>query len=283
MRTQTRVFGTVHYDQDPPVFTGITTVMDKEGAKYGWKPKVNQAYLLDLAKLPQTAAGLVAKLKQAGVTTVMFLGDPIMPIYLTKAATAQNYFPEWIVTGTVLTDTTAIARLYDQKQWAHAVRRVDVARPHRAVRVRRVPHLPLVLRPDARGLQDRQHLLPEPAPALHGRPTRRREAHAADVRRRPVLVPADGRPAGGPAQQLRQPRPVQVHHGPRLHERRRLHPHLVGPQDHRQGRAGQGGRGHVPLRRQGQALPAGQAARPRSRPSSTRPTPPRCTTRCRRS
>jgi hypothetical protein len=120
MRTKQRVFGTVHYDQDPPVFTGITTVMDKEGAKYGWKPKVNQAYLLDLAKLPQTAAGLVAKLKQAGVTTVMFLGDPIMPIYLTKAATAQNYFPEWIVTGTVLTDTTAIARLYDQKQWAHA-------------------------------------------------------------------------------------------------------------------------------------------------------------------
>ena len=35
MRTKQRVFGTVHYDQDPPVFTGITTVMDKEGAKYG--------------------------------------------------------------------------------------------------------------------------------------------------------------------------------------------------------------------------------------------------------
>jgi len=102
------------------VFNGVTDVVNAQGAKLGWKPKVNESYLLDLAKLPQTAAGLVAKLKQAGVTTVMFLGDPIMPIYLTKAATAQNYFPEWIVTGTVLTDTTAIARLYDQKQWAHA-------------------------------------------------------------------------------------------------------------------------------------------------------------------
>ena len=120
MRTEKRVFGTVHYDQDPPVFNGVTDVVNAQGAKLGWKPKVNESYLLDLAKLPQTAAGLVAKLKQAGVTTVMFLGDPIMPIYLTKAATAQNYFPEWIVTGTVLTDTTAIARLYDQKQWAHA-------------------------------------------------------------------------------------------------------------------------------------------------------------------
>ena len=43
-----------------------------------------------------------------------------MPIYLTKAATEQNYFPEWVITGTVLTDTTALGRLYDQKQWAHA-------------------------------------------------------------------------------------------------------------------------------------------------------------------
>jgi hypothetical protein len=50
----------------------------------------------------------------------VFLGDPIMPIYLTKAATDQNYFPEWIITGTVLTDTTVFGRLYDQKQWAHA-------------------------------------------------------------------------------------------------------------------------------------------------------------------
>ncbi len=51
---------------------------------------------------------------------MIFLGDPVMPIYLTKAATEQNYFPEWLVTGTVLTDTTTFGRLYDQKQWAHA-------------------------------------------------------------------------------------------------------------------------------------------------------------------
>ena len=50
----------------------------------------------------------------------VFLGDPIMPIYLTKAATDQDYFPEWIITGTVLTDTTVFGRQYDQEQWAHA-------------------------------------------------------------------------------------------------------------------------------------------------------------------
>ena len=73
-----------------------------------------------IADLPEKARVLVGQLKKAKVTSVVFLGDPIMPIYLTKAATDQDYFPEWIITGTVLTDTTVFGRLYDQKQWAHA-------------------------------------------------------------------------------------------------------------------------------------------------------------------
>lgn len=43
-----------------------------------------------------------------------------MPIYLTQAATAQDYFPDWLVSGTVLTDSTVMGRQYDQRQWAHA-------------------------------------------------------------------------------------------------------------------------------------------------------------------
>jgi len=54
------------------------------------------------------------------VTTVIFIGDPIMPIYLTKAAAAINYFPEWVISGTVFTDTSTLGRLYNQQEWAHA-------------------------------------------------------------------------------------------------------------------------------------------------------------------
>jgi hypothetical protein len=54
------------------------------------------------------------------VTSVIFSGDPVAPQTLTRAATAQNYFPEWIITGSALTDTAAFARTYDQRQWAHA-------------------------------------------------------------------------------------------------------------------------------------------------------------------
>ncbi|GIR37194.1 MAG: hypothetical protein CM15mP49_25790 [Actinomycetota bacterium] len=35
-------------------------------------------------------------------------------------ATAQGYFPEWVHIGSVLADTTAFARTYDQEQWANA-------------------------------------------------------------------------------------------------------------------------------------------------------------------
>ncbi len=66
------------------------------------------------------AVGIIAKLKAAGVTSVIFSGDPVAPIALTNAATSQNYFPEWIISGAALTDTAIFARTYNQKQWAHA-------------------------------------------------------------------------------------------------------------------------------------------------------------------
>ena len=59
-------------------------------------------------------------MKEAGVTTVMFSGDPIAPQPLTRTATEQQYRPEWYLTSTVLADTTAFARTYDQEQWNHA-------------------------------------------------------------------------------------------------------------------------------------------------------------------
>lgn len=77
-------------------------------------------YIFDIAQATENAGTIVAKLKDEGVTSVIFAGDGFFPIYLTAAATRQNYNPEWVVTGSTGTDVTAIARRYDQKQWAHA-------------------------------------------------------------------------------------------------------------------------------------------------------------------
>lgn len=120
MKNQTRKFGVVHFEQDPPVFSGLAEQVKACGSQRGWQAEVTETYTFDIGKMPERATTIIAKMKAAGVTSIVFLGDPIMPISLTQQATAQEYFPEWIVTGTVLTDTTVLGRFYDQKQWAHA-------------------------------------------------------------------------------------------------------------------------------------------------------------------
>jgi hypothetical protein len=77
-------------------------------------------YILDLSQAPEDASTIIARLKDKGVTSVIFAGDGFFPIYLTQAATNQDYHPEWIITGSTGTDITALARRYDQDQWSHA-------------------------------------------------------------------------------------------------------------------------------------------------------------------
>jgi hypothetical protein len=78
------------------------------------------SYALVPATIQQTASQAIAKFKAAGVTSIIFSGDPVAPRDFTKEATAQNYFPEWIIGVSALVDLDAFARTYDQQQWAHA-------------------------------------------------------------------------------------------------------------------------------------------------------------------
>ena len=120
MRRRRRSFAMVHYDQNPPIYGALNQQLTRQFASTGLRIVDNESYLLDLPELPQEAATIAARLKSSDATTVIFAGDPIMPIYLTRAAAAIGYFPEWVITGTVLTDTTTLGRLYDQQEWAHA-------------------------------------------------------------------------------------------------------------------------------------------------------------------
>jgi hypothetical protein len=117
---QERTFGIVYYETaDGSRGPGVDFFEERLG-----ESDVELAdripYILDLTRAPEDAATIVARLKDEGVTSVIFAGDPFFPIYLTEAATNQDYFPEWIVTGSTGTDATAFARRYDQEQWSHA-------------------------------------------------------------------------------------------------------------------------------------------------------------------
>ena len=78
------------------------------------------AYQLDPTTIQATATQVITRMKAAGVTTIVFSGDPVAPRDFTKEATAQEYFPEWVVSASTLVDVSAFARTYDQEQWKHA-------------------------------------------------------------------------------------------------------------------------------------------------------------------
>ncbi|HXY94848.1 MAG TPA: hypothetical protein VEP49_20465 [Acidimicrobiia bacterium] len=115
-----RVFGIVHYDDDAGSFRRSVAHFKDLLAGYHVKTAVTVPYTLDLGTAQEDARLVITKLKTAGVTSVLLAGDPIFPSFLTKEATTQGYFPEWVVLGYAYTDTAVFGRTYDQKQWAHA-------------------------------------------------------------------------------------------------------------------------------------------------------------------
>ncbi|HEX2850925.1 MAG TPA: hypothetical protein VHN98_10245 [Acidimicrobiales bacterium] len=123
-QTQTRKFGLIYVE-------GANGKVDPEGkrardavvaelAKYGVTLSAEYAYLYDPGRNQQDVTNMIATMKAAGVTTIIPLVDPLYPILITKEATNQQYWPEWLITGTGLSDTTTAGRLYDQSQWRHA-------------------------------------------------------------------------------------------------------------------------------------------------------------------
>jgi hypothetical protein len=124
MHDRTRVFGSVHIALGPDT-AALTGILSRDLARYGVRFAVDASFP-DPSSLTATARDIITQLKQAGVTTVVYTGDPLAPATLTKVATQQDYFPEWVITGTALIDTDVLARTYDQRQWAHAFGPADL-------------------------------------------------------------------------------------------------------------------------------------------------------------
>ena len=207
---QKRVFGIVHFEQDPPVFGDVEKLVGTGGRSEGSCATVQVTYQFILDKLGEQARTIIAKLKAKKVTTVIFLGDPIMPINLTTTATQQNYFPEWIITGTVLTDTTharpalrpeaVVACVRSRAAWVCPPdqKHAEAWRMHKwyfgtdPVASKTVP------------------LIYHDHPAVHARRAHgRSRAQPDDVPRRHVQVPGERRRPGVGPGQLRQPRRVR--------------------------------------------------------------------------
>ena len=119
-KNKNRVYGIVHYDTPDGQYKSQFDTLKSGLKKYKITPKADQSFFLDPATAQENARTTITKMKSAGVTTIIYTGDPLTPASLTKEATAQDYHPEWIVGPTVLADTTFFGRTFDQTQWAHA-------------------------------------------------------------------------------------------------------------------------------------------------------------------
>jgi hypothetical protein len=117
---QKRVFGLVRFDESFAGFQqagkAFVGLLKDDGVTLA----ADAPYELDIVRAQENARNTIAKLKSAHVTTVLFAGDPLTPGYLTKEATAQKYFPEWVVLGAAYSDTSLFGRTYDAQQWKHA-------------------------------------------------------------------------------------------------------------------------------------------------------------------
>ncbi|HYT40345.1 MAG TPA: hypothetical protein VEN99_12575, partial [Acidimicrobiia bacterium] len=132
---QTRTFGLVYEDSPGQIGLRGAESLERELRRAGVE-------LLDSVGFSGTgtapAAGsaearkVVSRLRQAGVTSVLYVGDALFPVFMTQEATRQGYGPEWVLLGAgpgggggggglTGADTTFSGRAYDQTQWAHAL------------------------------------------------------------------------------------------------------------------------------------------------------------------
>lgn len=119
MRDRERVLGHLYIEtgeHSAAAAEALADVLTAAGTGFA----VQLAYALDPARLQEQATTTIARLKDRGVTTVVVQADPVAMGTFTSEASAQGYFPEWVIGPSTLIDTAAYGRTYDQTQWAHA-------------------------------------------------------------------------------------------------------------------------------------------------------------------
>ena len=88
--------------------------------KAGQKPGYRRAYVLDLGTMSNQATQIISDFKSRGITTIVCGCDPILPVFLSGVANREQYYPEFIIVGTALTDADIVGQLWNQNFASHA-------------------------------------------------------------------------------------------------------------------------------------------------------------------
>jgi hypothetical protein len=122
---QKRKFGFLYYDTDDKAYASgakyfVKIMKEKYGITFCGDCVTEYHGFPDVNRTQEESPGIIQRFKAAGVTSVICSCDPFGPIFFTKDAQQQLYGPEWIITGSALTDTSFFAGLYQQDQWESA-------------------------------------------------------------------------------------------------------------------------------------------------------------------
>ena len=111
----TRVFGLVY--PEIPTYTALANQYKQLlRQQCGQDVAETSAYAVNVSQFPSQATTIVAQMRAAHVTSILCACDPVFPVFLSRAASGQNYHPEWVVTE----EGDPSGRLYDQSEWGHA-------------------------------------------------------------------------------------------------------------------------------------------------------------------
>lgn len=77
-------------------------------------------YASNITTAQQQSTTMVAAIKQAHVTTVVCLCDPIAPVFFTNTLDQQQYHPEFLIPGSGLLDYDVLAQLYNPNEMRYA-------------------------------------------------------------------------------------------------------------------------------------------------------------------
>jgi hypothetical protein len=122
LQSKERVFGWVQAETETDEYKARNDAFEQRFSdEYDGEIKARQTYLFDPGNAATIASSTIARMKEAGVTTIIMSVDPLIPKQITEEATKQDYFPEWVIGPSVLADTTIFGRTFDQQQWSHAI------------------------------------------------------------------------------------------------------------------------------------------------------------------
>jgi hypothetical protein len=117
LQAKTRAFGLIQADD---VDQGL---FEREFSKLGGTLADKETYSFGASnanKWAEQARTTVARMKGKGVTSIIAAADFLYLAIITKEATNQQWFPEWVTTGLLGQDIDLFAKTFDQVQWRHA-------------------------------------------------------------------------------------------------------------------------------------------------------------------